>query len=139
MALLEINSNPTDRELRQFAGIWLPAFALLVGLLLWFRWPLPWAAVLVWAAAAVLGVGGVLKPRWIKPVFVGWMIAAFPIGWVISHVVVAFVFYLVLTPIGLAMRLCGYDPMHRKFDREAKTYWVQREKKRDRQSYFRQF
>ena len=53
---------------------------------------------------------------------VGWTAAVFPIGWVMSYVLLGGVYFLVLTPIGLAMRICGRDPMQRKFDRQAKTY-----------------
>ncbi len=62
-----------------------------------------------------------------------------PIGLVISYVILAATYYLVLTPIGLVLRLFGYDPMHRRFDREAKTYWVPREEDANTDRVFRQF
>ena len=52
--------------------------------------------------------------------YLGWMRVFYPIGWVVSHLLLAIVYYLVLTPIGLVMRLFGGDPMHRGFDRSAK-------------------
>jgi hypothetical protein len=59
---------------------------------------------------------------------------------VVSHVVLAIVYYLVVTPIGLVMRLVGYDAMKRRFDGEATTYWVHRpDNAADAKSYFRQF
>jgi hypothetical protein len=85
-------------------------------------------ALLVWAAP---GLG--------KKMYIGWMTAAAPIGWTISHFVLGLVYYVVLTPIGLVMKLFGYDPMTRKIDRRAATYWVERPPQRDAASYFRQF
>ena len=48
MGLIEVRTDFSDREIRQFAGIWLPAFALLVGLILWNKLQLPNAALVVW-------------------------------------------------------------------------------------------
>lgn len=94
-------------------------------------------------AATAAGAAGALL-IWVVPslgrrVWVGWMLAAFPIGWTISHAVLAAVYYLVLTPIGLLMRLVGRDPMRRRLDPRAETYWIEREGRRDSTSYFRQF
>ena len=54
--------------------------------------------------------------------------------------VLALVYYLVVTPIGLIMRLFGYDPMTRRRDCEFESFWVPRGKgDRGPESYFRQF
>jgi hypothetical protein len=55
-------------------------------------------------------------------------------------VVLALVYYGVLTPIGLVMKLFGYDPMKKRFDSGAATYWVKRPgEKTGPKRYFRQF
>ena len=74
-----------------------------------------------------------------RAVYVGLSCAAFPVGFVVSHVVMVLVYYGVVTPIGLVMRLLGHDPMHRGFDRDAATYWVERPAVHDPKRYFRQF
>ncbi len=48
--------------------------------------------------------------RW---VYIGWMILAFPIGWTVSQVMLAVMFFGLFTPIGLVFRLIGRDPLHR--------------------------
>ena len=68
------------------------------------------AAAAFWAVAAA-GLVGVLRPGFLRPVYVLWMALAFPIGWTVSHLLLLIVYYLVLTPIGLLMRLFGYDPL----------------------------
>ena len=65
------------------------------------------------------------------------MVINYPIGWVITHVVMAIIFYLVVTPVGIIMRLTGRDPMERAFDRTAKTYWKPRNTDPDSAGYFR--
>jgi hypothetical protein len=67
------------------------------------------------------------------------MYAAFPIGWLVSHALLAIIYYLVITPIGLVMRGLGKDPIQKRFDPTRKSYWVKREATRDRSRYFRQF
>jgi hypothetical protein len=49
------------------------------------------------------------------------------------------VFFGLFTAVGLLMRLFGYDPMTRKFDRSARTYWVRHEDQSDVSYYFRQY
>jgi hypothetical protein len=51
----------------------------------------------------------------------------------------ALIFYLVVTPLGVIMRLTGRDPMERRFDPKAKTYWKPRPTQTDASRYFRQF
>ena len=65
--------------------------------------------------------------------------ATFPIGLGVSHFILAVVYYLVLTPIGLLLRFSSYDPMGRRFDRSAKTYWTPHETEEGTERYFKQF
>jgi hypothetical protein len=89
-------------------------------------------------AAASLAVS-FLAPERLLPIYRVFVVVAFPIGWVLSHLILALIFYAVFTPIGLAMRLLGRDPMHRKWDPDAKSYWVPHKAKNKREDYFRQF
>lgn len=139
MALIEINRNPTARELRQFATIWWPAFCALVGVWIYgatgsFVWP----SLLATAALGVATVGAI-APLALRPMFVGWITATYPIGWVVSHTILAVVFYLAVTPIGILRRTLGGDPLTRRFDRAAPTYWVTRPSQPDKARYLRQF
>jgi hypothetical protein len=136
--MLELKTTFTTRELRQFAGIWFPLFCGMVGFFCW-RWEWTVAAYVIWAIGAALGIIGVLFPAVIRPVYRGLLLATFPIGWVMSHVILGVVYYLVMTPIGLIMRLLGRDPMERRLDRTAATYWVPRQQVTNVERYFRQF
>jgi hypothetical protein len=139
MAVIEINRNPTRTQLNQFGFIWL-GFLALFGAIARFKLGEPTVALALWVAAVVVPVIGWLAPAFMRLVFVGMSYAAWPIGFVVSHVILAIVYYLVFTPIGLAMRLFGYDPMQRKFDESASSYWVARNPTAsDPKRYFRQF
>lgn len=137
--MISINWHPSNRELRLFAGVWFPAFWAIVGLLVGFRigW---WHIVLpVWAIVAAVSAIGLIWPRLARPVFLGWMIAAFPIGWTVSHLLLAGVYYLLITPLGLVMRLAGRDKLQLRFDKDATTYWTPRPPAPPVSRYFRQF
>lgn len=136
--MIEINRNPSKRVLRQFAGIWLPLFCAVAGGMLWFRFDLPRVAIGVWIAGAVLALAGLVRPAVAKWVYLGMLYATWPIGFVVSHVLLFLVYALVLTPTGLLLRLFGRDPLAKGFDKKAASYWQRREPRPDVTSYFRQ-
>ena len=138
MALLEINRHPAAKELRWF-GVLLAGFVVLAGALARWQIEAPAAALTIWAAGAALAaVYAGVRPlrRWI---YLGWLYAAFPIGWTVSHLLLAATYYLVLTPIGLLVRWTRGAPLERTLDRSAPTYWTERRPVRDVRRYFRQF
>ena len=139
MALIEINRNPSRHELRQFAGIWFPAMMAFIGWMIWRKAELPSIAIAVWSVGAVVSVAGWFVPAFMRWVYVGWMLAVFPIGWTVSHTLLAAIFYLVLTPIGLVARLSGRDRLRLRWDRSAKSYWIPHATMTDSKRYFRQF
>ncbi len=138
MALVNINWNPTNRELRQF-GTMLLVFFGVVGAVVYSKTGSLQVASYVWIPAGLAGLLGLAVPQAIKWLFIGWIVAAFPIGWTVSHLLLGFLFYFVITPIGLLMRVVGYDPMKRKFEPDASTYWVKRDPLSEPARYFRQF
>jgi hypothetical protein len=136
--MLDVRWNPSGRELRQFGWLCL-LFAALGGAIVAYRSSAWNTAVAIWAVGSGVALLGAAKPVFLKPFFVGWMAAAYPIGWIVSNAVLAATFYLVLTPIGLVMRLFGRDPLGRRRHRSPGSYWVAHEPSREPGSYFRQF
>ena len=134
MAVIETNKNPTRRDLAIF-GLLLLLFTGLVGAGLYFRAGAHEAARIVWMTGAGLVLLFFAVPKVQRPIYLGWIYATFPIGFVLSHLILGAVFYLVFTPLGLLMRLFGFDPLRRRFDRAAASYWVERDAPEPR-SYF---
>ena len=135
MPLIERHSA-TRTELKWF-GLMFAGFAGLLGVLASWQTHHTLAAIL-WSIGCVVVVTYYAVPAIRRPFFDLWMAVAYPIGWLVSHVIIAVVFYLLITPIGLIMRL-GRDPMNRAFDRSATTYWVPRDSKTPAARYFKQF
>jgi len=90
------------------------------------------------ALALVIGPLGLIRPRTIRPIYVGWMVLAFPIGWLVSCILLAIVYYGVFTPIALALGLLGRDALRRR-PRKTGTYWQPKRPVTDVRRYFRQF
>ncbi len=138
MALIEIKRDPSKRELAWFGAIFAMFFAIVGGLVRW-KFGAPQAGTVIWLTAAGLTLLYYVLPPLRRPLYLGWMYVAFPIGWVVSHVVLAIVYYLVFTGTSLIMRLLGRDAMQRRFDSDAQTYWIEHRPGEDRARYFRQF
>lgn len=137
MGFVERRHDPSPKDLRVF-GFLLVAFAAVFGgMVLWRTGSMP-AARGIWIAGAALSLLHFAVPALRWPLYTGWMALAFPIGWAVSHLLLTVVFYLLITPFGFVMRLFGYDPMRRKRNLEATTYWSKLDIARDTGRYFRQ-
>jgi Saxitoxin biosynthesis operon protein SxtJ len=135
--MIEINKNPKAKELSQFGIIWLPALLLLLVWMITSRLETRlWTILLSVMAIVSMGLG-VLRPLILKPVFVGLQYLTWPIGMVVSYVLLAIVFYLLITPLGLLLRLFGYDPVDKRM--RIGSMWHVREPVIEQASYFRQF
>jgi len=145
--MIEIDLKPDDRTLRQFGFIALVGFGLVAALawfeLLVFSFGLGEARPVV--AGGLLGLGALaaffslVYPKANLPIYLGLTIIAYPIGFVLSYVIMGTLFYLLITPVGIFFKIIGRDSMNRKFEPEAATYWITVEKQRSRESYFKQF
>ena len=138
MTWSDIPKSPTSRVLRQFAAAWLVFF------LAWAAWHglhkgrTEWGVALA-ALAVVIGVAGLAKPPLVRWIFVTWMMLAFPIGWLVSQVMVVILFYGIFTPVALVMRLRGRDALGLKPGAGKSSFWLRKETPLDVRSYFRQY
>jgi hypothetical protein len=133
----DISFRPAPRTLRQFAGLWLLFFLGWAGWMWWGRGNGTVALVFL-AVALLVGPAGLLAPRLVRPIFVGWMCIAFPIGWVVSHLLLACVFYGLFAPLGLFFRLIGRDALALRPRTGQNTYWLPKPMPSDVRRYYRQ-
>jgi len=112
------------RELRKFAFVMAVPLALIGGFLLWRQSGLWWYFL---AAAGVFAFVGVTAPVVLKPVHTVWMSFAIVMGWVMTRVILVALFFVVLTPLALLLRLLGKDLLDLKFERgSSESYWLPR-------------
>ena len=112
-----------SKELRHFALSTAAAIAVIFGLILpWIfdfsfpKWP--------WIASAVLATWGLAAPSTLRLFYRTWMRISLLIGSVTTPLILGIVFYLVILPAALIMRIIGTDPMRRKFEKDASSYKI---------------
>jgi hypothetical protein len=128
--------KPTPRALRQFAWLWLAFFG---GLAAWqyFGRGHPIAAGVL-LAVSLFGLLGAVMPELLRPVFVAWVVAAFPVGWLVSQAALAATFFGVFTPLGLVFRMSGRDELALRRSSGQDSYWAPKRRPQGVRSYFRQ-
>ena len=91
---------------------------------------------------AVLAVGAALvawsRPLVYRPVFTLWMVLVFPIGWMMSRLVLLGFYFLLLTPIGVLLRWRGHDPLTLRTSPKD-TFWRKRCDVTEPGRYLRQY
>lgn len=138
MTWSDIPFNPARKTLRQFAAVWLIFFVAL-GLRQYFGRNHHALGLGLIALALGLGLPGLIKPAALRWLFVSWMVLAFPIGWAISQFMLLVMYYGLLTPVGLLLKLRGRDLLHRKPASQQASFWTAKEMPQDVRRYFRQF
>jgi hypothetical protein len=134
----DIQFDPPLKVLRQFAGLCLLIFG---GLALWEilkQGRMGYGGILA-ALALTIGPVGLVRPAWVRFIYVGWMVLAFPIGWTMSQVILATMFFGLFTPIAFAFRLLKRDTLHRRRRPELESCWQHKPPPPDLRSYFKQF
>ncbi|MBN1554260.1 MAG: hypothetical protein JXA11_05910 [Phycisphaerae bacterium] len=146
--MIAIEWKPESRTLRLF-GVCSGLFLALLGAWVFFRHSIVMISlsesaarnlgVGLWIAGAVMFVLAVVWARGLWPIYIGMNVVAFPVGMVVSHVILFVVYYFIFMPIGLVFRLIGRDALHRELEPAAKTYWTDHESHPPAKRYFRQF
>lgn len=134
----DISFQPSRKTLREFAGLWIVFFGALAAWQFWGK-DRAWLAMALAGLAVTIGPVGLLYPHAIRLIYVGWMVAVFPIGWTISRLVMAVIYYGIFTPVALLFRVIGRDALHLRRQPDAATYWLPKPQAAGVAQYFRQF
>ena len=81
----------------------------------------------LWGIGLLFLILGFILPSILRPVYRIWMLLAYFIGGIVSRVILTVLFYVVLTPTGLVLRLFGKDILNEKFDKRRESYWVKKD------------
>jgi hypothetical protein len=113
----------TIKELREFGfltgGIIAGLFGLILPLIKGHSLPM-----IPWIIAISLAGFALFLPKSLDPVYRIWMKIGLALGWVNSRIVLSIVFFIILTPMALIMKLLKRDTMARSFDFQAETYRI---------------
>jgi hypothetical protein len=117
------SSSTENREIRKFGLIAFIFFGSLCMLGIWLG---KWMAVSLFGFLALLGLGFILTPGILKPVYLAWLKTTHFIGKALTIVVMTLAYYLVITPAALLKRLFGGRPLPLLPDKDASSYWIAR-------------
>ena len=93
-------------------------------------WPLTnEEPVRIWSAiiSLVFLILGLMNSKLLTPLNKLWFKFGMILGAIVSPVVMGVVFFLVVTPIGLIMKIMGKDLLNKKYDKKKRTYWIKRD------------
>ena len=121
---MERNSNIKISSNRNFGLVFFIVF-LIVSI-----WPLTYdEPVRIWSAiiSSVFLILGLMNSKLLTPLNKLWFKFGMILGAIVSPVVMGVVFFLVVTPIGLIMKIMGKDLLNKKYDKKKRTYWIKRD------------
>jgi glucan phosphoethanolaminetransferase (alkaline phosphatase superfamily) len=126
--LKQIDQNP--KVMRKF-GLLLGILFYLFSIVIWFKHrhevpPLTTSTIVFLCLGTISILLAVLFPKALKPLNTIMVFIAMIIGWIMTRVILALMFYCVFTPIGFVMKLAGKDSMRRKFQTDIQSYWIDR-------------
>ena len=137
--MIEINWNPTRKDLRIFGIGALVASMIISAVLYFFKGIEPrWISILI-AVGFLIFTSSIISIKVTRMIYLSLSLVTLPIGWVLSFIMLAVFYYLIVTPIGLVFRLTGRDPLNQKFDSKTKSYWKKHKSPDTLDRYFHQF
>ncbi len=130
--------EPTSRDLTILALLFLIIPSAIGGFKLWWSGN---ESGYYWIGVGVVLGALRLVPPLFRQVYRGWIAFSIILGYFVSRLLLTLLYFLVITPTGLIMRLVGKDPMERRIDKSAETYWISRDTEEDYsiERYERQF
>ena len=132
-----VNWRPDARELRRFAAAMLIGFSVLGLLAAWRASGISTAAIVLWSIGVFLG-GAAFVPKFGRIAYLGVYLPTSIIGFVVSNVILTLMFFLVITPLGIILRLLGKDFLRQQRQKD-KSQWMPVKGVKSEDSYYRQF
>ena len=132
-----VHWHPDRAELRRFAWWMLGGFAILGGMAAWRMGAVGVAPLVVWGLGAALAAS-TLVPHLGRAAYLAVYLTSGVIGYVVSRVVLTAIFYLVFTPIGVALRVSQRDLLGARRPQGGST-WIRHQQRGTADSYYRQF
>jgi hypothetical protein len=127
--MLRLKENP--REWQKFVAV----MGVVANVPVWYLWRQGRVSLALALAVATITLGALLlaliQPRWFRGFYRGGMRVSYQIGQVIGKVLLTGFFFLLVTPLGLALRLAGKDLLQLKRDDAAATWWHPAKNNRD--------
>ena len=90
-------------------------------------------------AAAIFLTLGLLVSKSLQGFYKLWMGLAFILGGIMTRVILTLAFSVIITPLGLFLRIIGKDLLEQKIDKSGDTYWKKHQPVKDKERYLKPF
>jgi len=131
------NIKTGKKDLRSF-GITIGFILLAIAAFLFFKDKDSYQTFLYISGALI--IFGLIIPVILKPIYLAWMTFAVILGWFMTRVILSLLFFIILTPLGLILRIVGKDFLNQKEQKELNSFWNKRNSKNEKnQNYEKQF
>jgi uncharacterized protein involved in cysteine biosynthesis len=130
------SSHPSNSELRKFGYVFTGVFSILSAVTYFRgspRWDLPAIAAILIFLAALFAV------KSLKHVYAAWMKFGSFLGWMNTRLLLGVIYYFIITPIAVIVRLAGTNLLDEKIDKSSSTYWKHRDRHGEAKDMERQF
>jgi hypothetical protein len=136
--MMNLDLHPENRKLRQFG--FASSILLCICAVKAFLQTQQTATWTLAGVAAAAGLCALVKPQFLRPVYVIVTLVTFPIGWTISRLIVLLLYYGLMTPVACILRLAGRDRLRLKCLTEPQaSHWIERKGSEDPERYLRQY
>lgn len=119
-----VDLSLTKKDIRKFGIVAFLFFGFLCFLGIWRHRAVP---VYLFGVLAVIGLGFIMLPVRLRPVYNGWLRIAHFIGKILTALMLIIAYYLVITPAGLIKRMFSGSPLPLKPDIDISSYWITRD------------
>ena len=134
----EIKHIKTDKKDLKSFGVTIGIILLLIAGFLFYKDKESFQ-IFLYIAGTFIGFGSII-PIILKPIYIVWMVFAVILGWFMTRVILSLLFYVIITPIGLVLRIFDKDFLDLKKQAVQGSYWNQRDRNFEKnQNYEKQF
>lgn len=116
-----VATSAPRRRLRRF-GLTMAAATAVIGAVIRWKGHAGWIYPV--GAAVGFGAASLFAPSALRPVERAWMKLAEILGAVMTFILLTLTFFLVITPLGVALRIFRKDLLGVKVERTAASYWI---------------
>ena len=113
------------KQLRQF-GLMVGGVLVLIGLWKLYQGKHETARLILWSVGGLLIITSTIVPTLLTPIYWLWMKLAHLLGWVNTRLLLGIIFFVIITPMAVVMKVFGRDALNRKIDKNVDSYWIPR-------------
>ena len=112
------------KDLKQF-GFVFAGILLVAGTINFFKGRVVWYTSFFSLGLVAISLA-LVTPKSLKPVYIIFTKIAHAIGWFNTRLILILIYFVIVTPMAILLKISGKDPLNRKIDKNEKSCWIKR-------------